>query len=554
MLTTLYVKNFIIVDEATIHLKNGFSVITGETGSGKSVILSAIRLAFGAKAESHFVKPKTDSAEIKLSINLSKLVAAKQWLVEEGFDLVSSDIITLSRLLSSAGRSKCTLNGQPITLNQMKGLSSLVLQMHGQHQHQALLKTDEQIRLLDALAQTQDVLCKTNEAYELWLKLCKEKEALEKKSGQSGEIALLRYQVQELNALNLSEEEWEQLSQQHKRLANATSHQQACEKALSLLESDDGLAVLNALHLVDSTVSPLELPNLSSLIDSAKINLSEAIDTLKDQIDHFESDPEALHEVESRLSQIYEVARKHHVSPAALYEHSLELSKSLSQLENLSHTLAGIDDEITKSEESYRIHAKKLSQKRQETALSVSKQITQRLQPLGMSAAEFSISVNFETNNKPHLNGLDKILFCIQTNPEQPLLPLAKIASGGELSRVALAIEALTAEHLNGATLIFDEVDVGIGGQTGITVGSTIKTLAQNCQVLCVTHLPQVAAFADHHYRISKHIQEQKTQFKIELLDQNESIEALALMLGGRADNKQAKAHAKTLLEQASLV
>jgi DNA repair protein RecN (Recombination protein N) len=550
MLSKLHIQHLGLVSEAIIDFNPGLTVITGETGSGKSMLLSALRLAFGARADAHQIKKGANAANILLELDLQSLPSALQWCDEQGFGNPST--CSIHRIIQANNRSKITINGKSATLSQLKAFSDFVIQIHGQHQQQSLLKATEQMRLLDAMVPDDRPITEVKEAYHQWHQLIERQKALTKNTSGDSDIALLRYQNEELNNLTIEEGEWEALSERHKKLANVTEHKEACSKALTLLEGDNGDTVLDALRIVHSTVEPLNVSELSSLLDSAQINLDEAINTLKDQLESFDYDPEALHTVETRLSQLYDCARKHHIDPSELYEHAQQLSERLYDLEHKSEALAQIESEIAAALSIYQEKAQLLSTVRQSAANKLSTNVTSHLQALGMPGCVFKVSLSLPQHWAPHPSGIDQVVYCIQTNPEQDLLPLPKVASGGELSRVALAIQAITASHLQTPTLIFDEVDVGIGGQTGLIIGAKLRGLSRNGQVVCVTHLPQVAAFADHHLRIQKHIDKRQSEIFISQLNSDAQIDAIAVMLGGQESDDKARAHAASLVEQAT--
>ena len=549
MLERLVIKDFVMLKNVDLSLNNGLTMITGETGSGKSLMLSAIRLAFGARGDVHMVRPGASEAVIGLTINIQKLPEAQAWL--KATTELPQPTITLERTIFENGRSKFLVNKKPVTASDVKTLADHCLQMHGQHEQQRLLKSTQQRGMVDGIADHSPLLQKVQAAYQQWKDVVKVKKALLAQGSSPAELSLLRYQVDEYKTLSIQEDEWEALSLHHRQLANVDAHHQACDKALSLLEGEDGHAIVDALRTVSSTIAVLEAGELRGLLDSAELNLQEAIANLKQQQSTLVSNPQALQETESRLSALFDLARKHHIEPAALYGHGLQLKEQLLALDNMEDKLAAIDGQIASALQNYQKVANKLSSSRKKAAQQLQSQVTEKLQHLGMAGACFSIALTQPPERKPEPSGQDEIVFMAQTNPDQPSLELSKVASGGELSRIALAIQATTAKKLKTPSLIFDEIDVGIGGNTANAIGSALVGLSQEGQVICITHLPQVAAFAHHHINVSKVLHKKQTFVEIVGLEGAARVSALAAMLGDEK-GASAKAHAQSLIQQAS--
>ncbi len=555
MLSHCHITNLAIVKNIDLDLQAGMSVITGETGAGKSILLDAIGLCFGERAESSLIRPGCEKAEIACTFDIRALPGPLSWLKTNALESSDSpEQCIVRRILYATGRSKAYINGSPATIEQLKLLGEVLLQIHGQHQHQLLLKSNEQLRLLDAFADHGDLLSLVQQAYQHWKKCAiKKQNLLSMLSQDTSRLALLRYQVAELNDLDLQDQELEQLDQQQNQLCHAQVDSQDAQTALQLL-SDEVLETLNkTIELFKKLL--LRHPSLHSAYDiiiAAHIQIQESISDLNRFCHTIESNPEQLHYVEQRLSTLYDMARKHKIRPETLIPHFQKLTTELELLNNADEKLIALDQQLSDTKARYLSVAHQLSDSREKASVHLSQEIEQWLEPLGMPGGHFRIHLHPHNNEKNaeeiSAYGLESAQFGVSANPGHPLQPLHKVASGGELSRISLAIQLILAQYLNTPTLIFDEVDVGVGGKIGAIIGQALQTLSQSVQVLCVTHLPQVAAFGKHHINVIKHRNQTDTYTTIEPLTLPDRVEELARMLGGINITQQARDHAKDLL------
>lgn len=553
MLLDLKISQLALVTHLELSFRNGMTVITGETGAGKSILLTALNLLVGAKADPVLIRSGAESAEVSATFDISSLSGALLWLAD--VDLTNEEATqdcVIRRLIYTNGRSKAYINGKPVTQAQLKALGEYLVQMHGQHKHQMLLKPYEQLRLLDAYGHHSTLLTQCQNFAGLHDKLMKQKRALlNEQIGLSDQLSLLRYQFDELEQLGVKPQEFSILSQQHTTLAHAEENAERIEATLTQLESEsdnihhiikqlDGLAGMNET-----------LKNVLALLEPAAIHLKEAQQELADIKDKLELNPEGLHQIEQRLDQLHQMARKHRVEPDALYDHARQLSEKIETLSHSQEKLIEIERDLESLAAQYRVVADELSKARKNTAILLSQDISKTIADLGMQGASFSVS--FETSpssTAPQSHGYDEVTFCMSANPGHPPQPLHKVASGGELSRMSLAIQLMTAEAEHTPTLIFDEADVGVGGQTAIQIGQALKKLAEKAQVFCVTHLPQVAAFGHQHLLVQKDKGKEQTESTIIELKENSRLGELARMLSGDSRSKQALANAKAMLAE----
>lgn len=553
MLSHLSIQNFTIIDELELEINSNMTVLTGETGAGKSIIVDALMLALGGRTDTSIIKHGAERCAISATFDIEKLPAAQQWLTEH--ELNNENECTLRRIIGSDGRSRGFINNQTIPLQVLRELGNLLVSIHGQHEHQTLLKPDKQRMLLDAYGSHTALVKSVQSIYARWRKTYEQLNTLKTQNEQkNARYDLLKYQVQELDKLALQAEELIQLDQEQKQLANADEMLQTCQSALNLLSENDEVNAINLLNDIQHQLIPLrkldpKFINISELINNAIIQIEEANNELQHYLERIDLNPERLQFVEQRLTQIHETARKHRVKPEELLALHQQLATELQQLENSDEYLLQIQSELDKLALEYQHTAEELTKKRQQTAKRLAPLVEKHMHELGMPGGKFQIQ--FEKNSEQTFtnHGLEKVEFYVSANPGQPLQPLAKVASGGELSRISLAIHVLTAKNEATPTLIFDEVDVGIGGSTAGIVGRLLRTLGEAAQVLCVTHLPQVASQGHHHFQVSKTISNKTTQTNIKLLDPAEKIEEIARMLGGVKITKQTLAHAKEMLE-----
>lgn len=551
MLTQLTVQNFAIVRFLELDIASGMTTITGETGAGKSIAIDALGLCLGDRAEAAMVRPGEDKAEVSARFDISDNLPAQQWLAENQLDAEGECI--LRRVVNHEGRSKGYINSTPVPVNQMRLLGSRLVSIHGQHAHYELLKPARQLSILDDYGHHQSLSETTSQSYQQWQSLCHEKERLlEQQAQQQARQQLLEYQVQELDEFGLQPGEYEQLDQQHKRLANSSELMESCQQLSMMLSQDDEINVLSMLqHGCKKLADLIEYePNLQSAYDmlqEAMIQVEESGHLLSNTADQLELDPEQFAELEARLSQALDLARKHQVNPEQLPQLHQQLADELAQFAADDEQLSGMDEAIEKSWQSYCKQAEKLTKSRTRQAKQLGQLIEQSIKQLSMPKARCQFTVTADRDH-PTPKGWDKAELLITTNPGQPLQSLSKVVSGGELSRIGLAIQVICAEHIAIPTLIFDEVDVGISGPTAAVVGHMLRTLGKTNQVLCVTHLPQVAGNGHQQLMVSKKQQKQSTETLMQPLVGQQRVEELARLLAGNEITETALANARELL------
>jgi DNA repair protein RecN (Recombination protein N) len=556
MLQHLFIKDLSVVALADIHFATGMTVITGETGAGKSILLDALGLAVGERFDSQMIRPGAEKTEIAATFDVSSLSGAILWLTD--LDLTSDDNThcIIRRILYANGRSKAFINGRPVTTAQLRLLGEYLLQIHGQHQHQLLLKPVEQLRLLDAFGQHETKVSQVKTAYREYEKLTLQRQQLltANQSSQS-KIDLLQYQIAELQALQLGENELVQLDKEHDNLAHARTFIETGEQALSILENADEGNIIQWLGQLELVLRPLadknkEMQNAFECVENATIQLQEASNEINGFLSQLEIDPQRLHAVEQRLERIHEVARKHKVDAPQLYSHFCHLQQQAELFVNQEQFLTKIDQHIALAKKQYQEVAKALTKARLKAAKQLAIDVTTCVQQLAMPGALFTIDLQPFDDEELHVQGNESVIFGISANPGHPPQPLSKVASGGELSRISLALQLITAKYVATPCLVFDEVDVGISGKIGALVGKALQRLSNDAQVLCVTHLPQVAACGENHLQVVKLRSENNTVTEIHMLNQAGRVEAIAQMLGGVDVTTQARANAKQLLRQ----
>jgi DNA repair protein RecN (Recombination protein N) len=555
MLYALSIKNFAIVERLELTFAEGLTIITGETGAGKSILVDALGLALGDRADSGVVRQGCEETEISAAFDAPD--AALAWLREQGFD--SEGECLARRVVAANGRSRAYINGHLATVQALRDLSEYLLDIHGQHAHQSLLKPDAQRQTLDSLLDDQgQALNAVLDAYRQWKAL---RQALSALGGSAADreaqLALLRYQVEELAALELSVEGLAELEEEHRRLAHASQLLEGAQKAGELLDNDGGPSVLGGLSLARRELEAVlnhdsRLGPIAELLDNAIIQAEEAGNELRHYLDHLEVDPARLQWVENRLAALQNAARKHRVTVKELPGHFERLREQLDALENYEERARQLESQLAATLKIYRQAAHALSLSRSEAAKRLAAQVTTNMQQLGMPKGRFVIRVEAEPDADPGPHGLDRVEFLVSANPGQDPRPLGKVASGGELSRISLALQVITAQHSGVPTLIFDEVDVGIGGGVAEIVGRQLAALGRQRQVLCITHLPQVAAYGQQHLQVRKTAQADSTQTGIHALDHAERVEEIARMLGGLEMTAQTLAHAREMLEKSA--
>ncbi|MGE8307895.1 MAG: DNA repair protein RecN, partial [Pseudomonas kermanshahensis] len=537
MLVHLSIHNYAIVEHLDLELARGMSVITGETGAGKSIMLDALGLALGDRADSGVVRPGADKADILATFDLADIPEARTWLAER--DLDNDGPCILRRVITAEGRSRGYINGTPCPLSDLKSLGELLIDIHSQHEHQSLLKTDTHRRLLDEYAGAIDLARQVQLAAKRWNQTRLELERLSNSGDeQRARHQLLSYQLEELDNLGLGENELVQLEQEHKNLTNAEALFGICRQVIDQCSESDSGNVLSALtsslnRLGAATNSPKALGEAANLIASAQIQVEEAVGELNRFLDHFDADPMRLQALEERLDTIYTLARKHRVHPTELPHLQQRLMEELEGLNASDESIERLGEELAAYAQHYKERARELSALRQQAAQQLAVAVEQEVQRLGMPGGRFCIELTPNEGNDLSPHGLEQIELLVSANPGQPLKGLAKVASGGELSRISLAIQVITAQTSRIPTLVFDEVDVGIGGPTAEIVGQLLRRLGDRGQVLTVTHLPQVAAQGHHHLFVHKVRHSDTTHTAVASLGKRERVEEVARMLGG---------------------
>jgi DNA repair protein RecN (Recombination protein N) len=553
MLTHLSIQNFTLVDHLDLDLKPGMTVITGETGAGKSIVLDALGQTLGDRADGQRVRNGAQRADITASFDISKIKAANKWLKEN--DLYLDDTpaeCLLRRVINTEGKSRSFINGQPVTLQQLRTFGEMLIDIHSQHEHQSLLLKDTHRRLLDEFAGQSELAQQVRQAYREWHSRLEHYTHLRDNAAEvSARFQLLNYQVQELEQLGLQANELEQLESEQRTLANAEDILRGSQQLAAICSDDEqGLAINmhRALHILrDLPEKTSALQEAEQLLISAQIQVEEAQREIDHHLDGFSLDPERLLEVEARLTTIYDIARKHRINPEQLPELIAQLSGELEQLQGGDAKLDMLAQQVTEAERQFRDLAEKLSAQRQKAGLKLAKQVNAQLQGLAMENARLLVSL-IPLIDKPGLHGLEEVEFLISTNPGQPPRSLGKVASGGELSRISLAIQVITAQTSATPTLVFDEVDVGIGGATADVVGNLLRQLGEKGQVICVTHLAQVASKGHQHLQVSKTASKTSAESTLVALDGDAKVEEIARMLGGAKVTEQSLAHAREIL------
>ncbi len=556
MLTHIHIWNFAIVEKLNLELEAGMTVLTGETGAGKSILLEALGLALGDRTDSSVIRHGAEKAEISVTFDTRKTVRAEAWLKEHELD--SDEECIIRRTISASG-SRAFINGKPCPITLLRELGEMLVDLHSQHEHHSLLRREVQQQLLDDYANHPALLSAVAHIFQQWQSLHQDMQELDRlRSERTSRLELLRYQVSELGALNLDEGETDKLDAEHLRLANARQILESSDRILNRLEENDQASV-NALltrslsDLQSLTTMDSSLESTAGLLDSASIQINEAITELRHYRDNLELDPQRLAEIEERLASITDLCRKHQVSAGELPAHFSHLQEELARLEQADIRAGRLQQDIEHARAEYRSRAHKLSQSRYKAAKKFSARISARMQQLGMEGGRFEIELRPQEENDFSQQGQERAEFVVSANPGQPLKPLSKVVSGGELSRISLAIQVISADLSLTPTLIFDEVDVGIGGRVAEIVGRQLRELGHHQQVICVTHLPQVAALGHHHLQVCKQAEADHTRSEIQTLSESQRVDEIARMLGGLKITKQTLNHAREMIEEAQV-
>ena len=544
MLAQLTISNFAIVRELEIDFHSGMTAITGETGAGKSIAIDALGLCLGGRAEADMVRRGANRADLCARFSLKDTPAAQRWLEQN--QLESGRECLLRRVISADGRSRGFINGTAVPLSQLRDLGQLLIQIHGQHAHQLLTKPEHQKTLLDGYTGEYALTQLMAERYRQWHKSCRDLAQHQQQSQERAARAdLLQYQLKELNEFNPQSGEFEQIDEEYKRLANSG-------QPLTVLADGEESNLQSQLYAAKQLVSELagmdsNLSGVLDMLEEASIQLSEATDELRHYHDRLDLDPNRLFELEQRISRQIALARKHQIAPEELPDLYQSLLEEQRMLDDSAGSLESLSQLVVEHHQLALDTAKQLHALRQNSADELTQLITESMHSLSMPHGVFAIDVAFDER---HLTaeGADHIEFRVTTNPGQPLQPIAKVASGGELSRIALAIQVITARKMETPALIFDEVDVGISGPTAAVVGKLLRQLGESTQVMCVTHLPQVAGCGHHHFFVCKETDGEMTETHMHPLDKRARLQELARLLGGSEVTRNTLANAKELL------
>ena len=555
MLSQLSVRDFAIVDQLDLAFGPGLTVLTGETGAGKSILVDALAIAVGERASGGAVRAGRARAEVAAVFDIAALPAVQQWLQHQDLESEDEECVT-RRTVSPDGRSRAFINGRPVPLQNLRELGNQLVDIHGQHAHQSLVKPKVQRQILDAFGDSGELL---EQVSVLQQRIVTTERAMDQLSGsvkdRDSQLALLQFHAKELRELDLKPGELDALDDEQRRLSHAAELTSVCQEALAGVSGDIG--EFSALDRLETILRRLDgmraydrgLDGIFDLLSSAAIHLQEGASALRHYLQSLETEPERLQSIEQRLLRIHELARKHRASPEQLPDLLASLSTEIAQLEGGESQLKVLAEEHAKLLIAYRSAAAALSAKRRRAASELSEQVTHNMQQLGMRGGQFAILVELQPAQRPSAFGLDHVEFTVSANPGQAPQAVGRIASGGELSRIALAIQAITAENSAVSTLVFDEVDAGIGGHTAEIVGKALRTLGKQRQVLCLTHLHQVASQAHHHFQVNKSTEAKSTRTSLKTLTGEARVREIARMMGGLRLTERVLAHARELLD-----
>jgi DNA repair protein RecN (Recombination protein N) len=537
MLNHLYIRDFAIVQKLELAIESGLTVLTGETGAGKSVLIDALALALGERAESGVIRHGCERTEVAAGFDLKAGQDAAKWL--QAHDLFEDGECLLRRVVERDKGSKAYINGRPVPVQMQRELGELLVDVHGQHEHQSLLKRDAQRQVLDDYAGLGTQIDSLGEFFSALRGLEMRRESLSREGAdRTARIDFLRFQVKELEALKLTPEEIPQIEDEHKRLANGAELMQGAQTIANNLYDDDENAVSGRINQSIRQLEGLseydaKLGALINLLNEAVVQVDEAASQLHQYLDGLDIDPARLEWLEGRIAALHDLSRKHHVKAEDLPSVLTHLKTELADIEDFDVNLEKLDKDIKDARTAYLKLANEVSRERAKAAKQLSVEITQEMQKLGMPGGHFEITLTPLPKDELSASGLERIEYQVSANPGQPVKPLTKVASGGELSRISLALQVVTARIGRIPTLIFDEVDVGIGGGVAEIVGAQLRTLADSRQVLCITHLAQVAAQGHHHLQVTKETAANTTITHIGPLTAKERVQEVARMLGG---------------------
>ncbi len=556
MLIQLSIRNLAIVDNIDLELGPGATALTGETGAGKSILVDALALVTGGRASSQSVRPGCERAEVSAVFESGGSPSLKQTLQSLEIEDPEGQCV-LRRIVGADGRSRAFVNGVPVAVGTLKRLGELLIDIHGQHAHHALLRREEQLRMLDEYAGHPELLKAVTGAHSAYAQLCREIEAeMEGGEDPAARLDYLRFQLAELEALKITPQSLAELNEEHSRLAHVGELQNAAEEVLVALDNDQGNSARSQLAAALRALSRIEsfdgsVSGARALLDEASINLDEAQSQLEDYRQGLNADPERLEKLDRRLARIHDAARKHRVEIETLPDLLQRLSAETERLATRGERLEALKLRRDALFEEYRLSARRLSESRKSAADRLSSQVIKNLRRLGMEGASFKIEVTPDETRAPARTGTDRVEFYVAPNPGLPMNPVSQTASGGELSRISLAIQVVDVSSTGVPVVVFDEVDVGVGGGHAEVVGNMLRSLARHKQVLCVTHLPQVASRANHHLRVLKDVKAGTTTTRVEHLQGEQRVDEVARMLGGLKVTRKTVAHAREMIERA---
>jgi DNA repair protein RecN (Recombination protein N) len=553
MLRHLHIRSFAVVEELELEFDAGMTVFTGETGAGKSILIDALGLILGDRADSAIVRGDSERAEIAATFDLEPMPAALGELLAAQ-DLPAGDgELLVRRVVGRDGRSRGFINGTPVAVQTLREIGECLVDVHGQHEHQSLTRREVQRDLLDAFGGHDTEVEEVRRSAADWSDATHALEELGRGAAdQEARLALLRYQVEELVAADLKSDEFLELETEYRRLSNASRLLQTLQGMLADLHEEEAsvhsrmgraLRELQELARLDPALAPS-----AELVDGAVIQLSEAADGLRDYLERLDLDPGRLGAVESRLDQLHTLARKHHIQPRELVNRQRALQEQVRALENSEAAAGAIAERQAEALRRYQAAAIRLRKRRQEAARGFGRAVSAQMRKLGMPDGRFSVLISDSPGDQPQSQGTEQVEYMVGINPGQPDRPLTKVASGGELSRISLAIQVASGRDSGIPTLIFDEVDAGVGGAIAEVVGRLLRQLSGRRQVICVTHLPQVAALSNHHYLIAKSTAKNNTWTTATALQEGDRVEEIARMLGGMKISEKTRAHAREML------
>ncbi|MFT5063470.1 MAG: DNA repair protein RecN (Recombination protein N) [Gammaproteobacteria bacterium] len=555
MIESISIRNFAIIENLSLSLDSGLTVISGETGAGKSIVVDAMSIALGERADLDMIRHGCDRAEIAAEFNIASLPHVATWLQEQELDEEGS--CDVRRVLRTSGNSAAWINGRKVALASLRELGEMLVDIHGQHEHQTLMRRPAQRDVIDNYGHNQPAAKQLAQVWQEWHQAKQQLDEIEAAARDRNErIDYLRFQQAEFDELDPQADETELLAQEHTQQANAESIIAACQLGSSVLyESDD----TSAYSLLSTALREIEIHSASStsltetqeLLNSALVQTQEAADQLRRHAEQIEIDPERLQWLDQRLGQLHDLARKHHVEASELTDVRERINDELSALENADVTRDELAAKVEHLSLQYHQQAADLSQKRHSSAAELSEKVSEVIRPLGMPEGVFVAGLSSD-NTRFSADGYDQAEFLVSMNPGQPPKPLTKVASGGELSRVSLALQVIAADAIDTPCLVFDEVDTGIGGGVAEIVGRKLRELGVDRQVLCITHLPQVASHGHQHLFVHKNTDGKSTETAISKLTTEQRIEEVARMLGGVELTDQSRAHANEMLQHAA--